>query len=213
MPKRISTTLLFTVVVAIFALFIHSDASGKVCIMYLGGDCVFWSGSVEGELTASELGDIINEPKSLGFTIYPRGPGLLYCKNPEITEPKKIPLEAEIVSNIGKFGDSVTIKRRDVDQCCGIALVSVVAELNDTQLGDLDKHCKDPGWEAINFVPSEFDTEVHMTEKEVHMTEKESKKEPVTAKFKCVLPDWETLGWEKNKPEQRPYICDRIQPR
>ena len=202
MPKRISTTLLFTVVTAFVALYAHTEASAKVCIMYVGGTCVFWSGSVEGELTANELGDIINEPKSLGFTISPRGPGLLYCKNPDITEPKKIQLDPKIVSNVDKFGDSVTIKRRDVDQCCGTALVNVAAGLNETQLGDLDKYCEDSKWKAIDFVPSEFVAEVLLMEKE-------SKKELDKAIFECGLPDWETLGWNKdrNMPEQRPYKC------
>jgi hypothetical protein len=199
MPKRISTILSLTVLIAIVVLLAHTEVSAKVCILRIGGTCVFWSGSVKGVLNANKFGDI-NKPKSLEFTISPRGPGVLYCKSPDIKEPKII----DTAKYVGTFGASEEIKPGDIYRCGteDVAIVAPVAKLNDTQLRVLDKQCKDPKLEAIDFVPINFVTTVSLVDK---LSGKVIDQE----KISCTLPVKDPLGWDDDnkRPERRQYDC------
>ena len=59
-----------------------TEASAKVCLLYQGGSCVFWSGSVECDLNANALGNITKDPKYFGCNANSQGAGLLLCGNP-----------------------------------------------------------------------------------------------------------------------------------
>ena len=206
MSKRVSTTLLLIVVIAIVSLYARTE-SNAICIIRILGTCILEVGnSVKAVLTAEELGDYIKNPKSLGFEILPMDPktnkihGHLYCKDPNSLQSKIIP-SAEFS---GKLGFSVIIKEKDIYQCQTMtAIVPAIARLSDTELRDLDqKYCPEPNLHAISFVPYEFNTIIALKDAE-------SKKVLDDVNYKCVLPAYETLGWNKegSRPESRQYDC------
>ena len=203
MPKRISKTLLFTMIIAIVALFAHTEANAKVCIFHLGGTCIFWSGSVEGELTADDLGDIIAEPKFFELIIRPGQEGLLYCERPGSSNNRKqIPVTLTGSEIVTEIGSKKTILRGNLQN--GKAYVRVKTKLNQGQLNVLDSNglCGSPPWKAIDFVPKEFEALVNLKGK------KSGSENVIDHKtYNCELPTYQTLGWEGNEPERRPYAC------
>ena len=199
MPKRISKTLLFTMIIAIVALFAHTEASARVCIWQVWGT---WSGSVEAELNADQLGDIINAPKFFELIIKPGPDGLLYCKRPSSSNPKQISVTLTGSEIVTEIVSKRTIIRGDIQN--DIANVRVKTKLNQGQLNVLDSNrlCGGPPWKAIDFVPKEFEALVNLKEK------KSGSENVIDHKtYKCELPTYQTLGWDGNGPEQRPYKC------
>jgi hypothetical protein len=206
MPKRISSILLYAVVIATVILFAYSGASAKVCLFKIGGTCVFWSGSVKGVLSASVPENLKERPVSLGFRIdAKRGlPGLAYCQHPE-TKGIKIIQDVSIVPK-GLFEASERIMEGDIYECEGNrgAIVAPVARLNNIQLSSLDKFCGDPDLKAIDFVPRIFETTIFLKDLRTG-------NDIETLTVTCELPnqDLKPLGWDEinQRPEKRQYEC------
>ena len=204
MPKRMSSVLFFTAVVASFILFAYSGAVAKVCIFKIGGTCVFWSGSVKGVLSASAPDNFQKRPASLGFEIDGRNglPGTVYCQKPGT---KLVEVKSEGVFK-GWLRASERITPGDIYTCEGQdgAIVAPVARLDDNQLRKLDEYCGNPDLKAIDFVPFIF--EATITLKDI------GSGTPIErVKVECTLPDQDKkpLGWneENSVPEKCQYEC------
>jgi hypothetical protein len=212
MSKKRSSFFLFAVLSATVVLFISTAAVAKVCIFRIGGTCIFWSGSVRAELNADKPGNIQNKSKAISFTINriegAGMPGLVYCKsrNPNITT---VEIKPALFGGIFSATEDITqghIKpAQTVTGAQTAAVVPTVAKLSNSQLRDLDQQCGDPNWGAIDFVPSEFETQVSLVNKNRGKVDS-------WVIIRCTLPNPSTLGWDSvnNRPEQREYQCVRI---
>ena len=196
MSKRNSVTLLFAVLIAAVVLFTHTTASAKVCLFRIGGTCIFWSGSVIGELTATEKVNEL-EGASWGFTIDRIRGGLVYCRDKEKGTVK--PVKENMVFNFN-LAASERIQKGDLIECGSAEIVNVapVARLNETDLNILDKICG-PNSEAISFVPLVFRAEV---------TLKDPKYGIETESMECKLPVAAAWDKENKRPEKIQYKCD-----
>lgn len=192
-------------IVISLALAMASDAPAPVCVLRVGSTCVFWSGSVECEITAAGLGNIHKDPKYVECNIEGVEPhsisGLVYCGNPGANKhpaPGIQPGEFD-----GTFTGLQQIRKGDFDDN-GISTTTAYAYLDESQLQTLNKYCPNPQWTAFNFVPCAFTTSVDLVDEDLNLID--------TATFECVLPDCDTLGWDKKEqiPERRQYQCNRL---
>ncbi|MBW2432636.1 MAG: hypothetical protein JRF36_03465 [Deltaproteobacteria bacterium] len=197
MPKRISTTLLFAVLITALVVFSHTAVSAKVCLFRIGGTCIFWSGSVIGELTATKTEGL--DGASWGFTIDRMSGGIVYCSDSEKGTVRSEKIGEDKVRGF-KLEASEKIKKGDIIDCGSerIANVAPVARLDEADLDKLDKICG-PNSEAIGFVPFSFIADVIL---------KDPKYGIETETMECKLP--EDALWDKNnkRPEKIQYKCD-----
>ena len=214
MSKRISTSLLFIVVIAIVAMFAHTEVSARVCVLKIGGKCIIWSGGVEATLDATNLRGRMNQrkPLFLGFEIDPPPEtskiiGCLYCKDPASNVP-------QIKTNVtfsGELEDFVKITNAHIIQIFNdTAIVSARALLSENQLEAIKGPCPGSTEEekkAIDFVPCNFQIRIAL---EQEIAGKRTELEEV--KYDCSLPDCDTLEWDavRNRPQQREYTCNEI---
>ena len=196
MSKRNSVTLLFAVLIATVVLFTHTTASARVCLFRIGGTCIFWSGSVIGELTATKNVDEL-EGASYGFTLDNMRGGIVYCRDKEKGTVK--PVKKNMVFNFN-LAASERIRKGDFIQCGSAEIVNVapVARLNDNDFNILDKICG-PNSEAISFVPIFFRAKI---------TLKDPKYGDETVAMQCRLPEPASWDRENKRPEKIQYNCD-----
>jgi hypothetical protein len=216
MRKR--SLLLGVLCISLIVAFGGETFAAGVCVYRnpITGKCKIWSSSVECGITANGLGNVTKDPKFLGCTVmalpdtsaattYASTPiqGLVYCGNPG-KENHPAP-GIQPCAFYGDFSDFTPVRKGDLDRN-GVAYVTTIASLDTTQLSDLNACCPNPQWVAIDFVPTECYVEFDLLDAYDVLLD--------TATYHCVLPDPETLGWDKKaqKPERREYDCTEVLP-
>ena len=211
--KKMSSTLYFAGLIATVVLFTFTTASARVCVFRIGGTCIFWSGSVRAELNAEEPENSGGQTRSINFTINGKGgglmPGLVFCKS---SNPNNQTVEKTLAQYIGVFGITKEIRTREFRHQPARgnrknAIVPATAKLGANQLRGLNQQCKNAfgqNWRAIDFVPSEFETQVSLVNKGRGKVDS-------WVRIECTLPNHTTLGWDlvNNRPEERQYQCTR----
>jgi hypothetical protein len=201
MVKRFILGLL---VMSVFVA-LGTEADAKVCLFRVDGECKFWSGGIGAQLNSSGLGNVNKDPKTLGFTAYPKQGGttlygLAYCGNPG---KKQHGAPGQQFAGItGILGAVEVIAKKDVDDN-GFAIIELHAYPSQAQLNQLEPICDEinPGWVAIDFVPNGFEVDVDLADELGNIIGQ--------ARFTCDLPNWQTLGWDRKRkaPEMREYDC------
>ena len=194
------------------------EASARVCVYRdpVTRKCKVWSGSIECNVTANGLGNVIKDPKAAGCTalgneegtasIY----GLVYCGNPG--SKKHAAPGVQPCYYDGTFGDFAKISKSDLDTN-GVGSVTAYASLTAAQLSNMNSCCPNPDWVAIDFVPIECDVVFDLVEILYCVGDDCVYGDVIdTEKYHCVLPEWWTLGWDKQaqKPERREYNCTEL---
>ena len=211
--KKMSSTLCFAGLIASVVLFTFTTASARVCVFRIGGTCIFWSGSVRAQLNAEEPENFRGETRSINFTINGFNgavlPGLVYCKsrNPSIQTVEKISAQYIGVFGITKEIGAGEFRHQPEQGNRKNAIVPATAKLDANQLRGLNQQCKNefgPNWRAIDFVPSEFETQVTLVNKGRGIVDSR-------VIIRCTLPNPATLGWDTvhNRPQEREYQCTR----
>lgn len=205
MPKRILKILLFTMVVAIVSLSARTEVNARVCIIHIGGKCIFWSGSIEGDLSADTLGDYELEPKFFELRTRPKKKGVLFCEDPTPSSPQPHKTEKVTLSGDQIVNEIVSKKRiwpQYVNKETGIARMTLVNKLSAGQLAKLDALCGGPPWKAMYFVPKEFEADVLLLR-----NYPASPIDQVT--HSCELLDivYDNLDWDIDKPQTKEYDC------
>lgn len=212
MLKRFSKALLFTMVIAAVALSANTEVNAKVCILYLGGTCIFWSGSIEADLSVDGLEKLAVEPKDFFLKTIPKANrdtgkqnGVLFCEDPanpttnRSTDIIELPASDHIEEKVTK---TKIMSQFVNDQ--GKARMTIVHKLTETQLNNLDTRCGTSGYEAKYFVFEEFEADVGLLEDFA-----DNPYDVVT--YECKLPKraFRDLIWDPNtnKPEARRYRC------
>lgn len=203
MPKRISKTLLFTMVVVIVSLSALTEVNARVCILRIGGTCIFWSGSIEGDLSADTLGDYELEPKFFELRTRPENKGVLFCEDP--TGPRKT---KKVTLSEGQIVNEIVSKTRIwpqyVNKETGIARMTLVNKLSAGQLDKLNTLCGAPPWKARYFVPKKFEADV--------LLRRHYPAPPIDrVTHSCVLLDelYDNLDWDIDKPQTKQYECEK----
>jgi hypothetical protein len=210
MLKRFSKALLFTMVIAAVALSANTEVNAKVCILYLGGTCIFWSGSIEADLSVDGLENYVMEPKFFELKTRPMpdtGPqeGVLFCEDPANPTNRSADIRQLTASN--QIIREIVTKTKILSQFVndqGKARMTIVHKLTEPQLNNLDTLCGGSGYKAKYFVFEEFEADVRLLEYLPAPAIDE-----VT--YECKLPRgvFQGLEWDNdtNKPEARQYKC------
>ncbi len=171
-----------------------TEANARVCLLSQGGSCIFWSGSVECDLTATGVGDIKHDPKSLGCNINSTGTGLLLCGNPGAHHNAAPGIQVVTVPE--SFGSTTAIKNVDKN---GKASATVITS---PDLTSLNSFCPNTNWVALDYVPCTPSIDAALLDQDGTLD---------SATYSCTLPSCETLGYDPNtlKFERRQYECTR----
>src|SRR5947208_4492569 len=188
---------------------LRTEAIAMVCLAKLGGTCVQWSGSVECDIVADQVGSVSNHPKVDCDSNHPTT-GIMACSN----GGKKANLSPGIqlvfvdLSGSTEFDSSATTPILKGDIKNGEANVVAIASLSSTQLAQLDQFCPNPqNWDAVGFVPCETDVHIALRNDSGTLDE-------VT--YHCSLPQCDTLGivgfdnTGKFHFERRQYECSQV---
>jgi len=188
---------------------LRTEAIARVCLAKLGGTCVQWSGSVECDIVADQVGSVSNHPKVDCDSNHPTT-GIMACSN----GGKKANLSPGIqlvfvdLSGSTEFDSSATTPILKGDIKNGEANVVAIASLSSTQLAQLDQFCPNPqNWDAVGFVPCETDVHIALRNDSGTLDE-------VT--YHCSLPQCDTLGivgfdnTGKFHFERRQYECSQV---
>ena len=210
------------------ALIMASGVSANVCVFKVGGTCVFWSGSVIGDISANGLGNIKKDPKAVRFTVQSTEPdedgqtaltqeesppltGWVFCGNPSQYHHAAPGRQPADFSGEYPMGFSY-ITEKDLDKN-GTSDTVVKAKLDEAALAaayELNAVCEEQNhqWVAIDFVPFKFYTVVDLEE----VADDGSIVYIDNAAFYCELPDPNLVVWDKktNAPTQEQYDCDRL---
>lgn len=222
-----SFKLMGTSFVFFMMLLVSHDISARVCALKSSsGTCLFWSGSVDAQLTASkvdttkdhQLGMIITPKKGTGTLSSPRA--LLLCSDPiNLILPPTAPpiLETVTLSNsvIGSFSQFKNLSgldkinpypvagQFDIKQTFITSPLDIAQSQYNQNLNALKPQC--PGDATpIDFVSCKMNVTVQLKQKKGN-TYKVISQET----FVCSLPNCQSLGYDpvKKKYDKRQYDC------
>ena len=171
---------------------LRTEAIASVCLAKLGGTCIMWSGSVECDIVADQVGSVNNHPKADCDVNQPTT-GVLACANGGKKGNLAPGIQLILVDLSGSqdFDSSATTNILKGDITNGEANVVAIASLASTQLSALNQFCPNPqNWHTVGFVPCE--TDVHIS-----------------------LPQCDTLGFFFDAQgqfhfERRQYTCNQV---
>lgn len=199
---------------AVGAMVIPAANAGTCLMKSSSGACLMYTGSVRCEdLNASGLGNVNKDPKywsckvekPLDNTVLP---GIVYCGN----KGGNIGVGAQAWIANG-FSGLATITPSQVDKNGFASGGLVSATANAAQLAALDYVCwsQNSNWNAIDFVPTAMSVAVQVLDENGVLTYTGSQLNETT--FDCVLPNPETMTWDKKAgtPERRAYNCTERQ--
>jgi len=176
------------------------EAIAGVCIAKVGGTCVAWSGSVECQIGADQIGSLSKNPK-LQCQIDASGEGVLACANQGAG--KAAPgIQLRLVTETETFGAFAPILKQNISG--GVATVDVTTSLSTTSLEDLaDAFCPNANWSGIGYVPCEANITFSQTDNSGTLDAKT---------YHCELPSCDTLGFDEvtHKFERRQYDCCQV---
>jgi hypothetical protein len=162
-----------------------------------------WTGSIECGISATGIGNVINDPVSLGCIASGTSQWVVACGNPGSngwTAPG-----VNVVNFDGTLSNSYQLTPADVGEN-GRAYVNVTALPDEVLLFDLTQQgaCPNLNWSAIDAAPCSMT----LIDQQLDATG------CVTAEavFNCSLPECETLGWDAaaQKFERRQYQCTQL---
>jgi hypothetical protein len=191
------------------SLLVWSEASAKVCLVRTaGGGCAYWSGSVECQINANGVGNVLKTPTYLGCEASGNEKWVLGCGNPGSNN--LLAPGANAVYATGILEGSVELSPEQVSQN-GQASATAYAKPTDTFLEYLNAnfltYCPNPNWEIRDAVPCE------MTAKD-YLVEEIGNQYCITgeAVFDCTLPNCENLGVDPVTKtfERRQYSCEQV---
>ena len=206
MSKHVKYVFLGLLMITGYVL-LSAQADARTCVIYKGGTCVFWSGSVKCDVTANQLGNVTKEPKSAKCDVTSQaGPagcieGLVVCGNPGANQHKAPGINLTAFCGTLEGLSQIT----SVDKN-GAALTTVIASASDADLQTLNAACPNTGWTAFDFVPCSMQAIADVIDENTGAS-------LGTATFNCTLPNCSTLQWDKKTGtiEQRQYDCVQIQ--
>jgi hypothetical protein len=179
------------------------DAMARVCLVFQGGQCKFWSGSVECDTLADQFGGISKNPK-VDCEVN-ASDGLLACVNggaKRNASPGIQLIHVNKLENLFPPNGPVSIKKSDVTN--GIATNIVISEIAGdplTQLG-ID-FCPNTNWSGAGYVPCNMDVTVTLSNDSGLLDQ---------VAYHCTLPSCDTLQLVDAtttpvKFERRQYEC------
>jgi hypothetical protein len=190
------------------SVLVWSEASAKVCVLKSAtGACLYWSGSVECQINATGVGNVLKTPTYLGCEAS-GSEWVLGCGNPGSNNLLAPGNNAVYVS--GDLSGAVELSPEQVSQN-GQALATAYAKPTEAFLAYLNSNflteCPNPNWVIKDAVPC------NMTVKDV-LLEEIGGEICITgeAVFNCTLPDCENLGVNSVTKtfERRQYSCDQV---
>ena len=182
---------------------VGTEAVAAVCALRSkSGTCLFWSGSVECDLNADQIGSLKDKPE-LSCTVTPSTSvglqgGLLTCGNPGAnrkTSPGVQVVSVPPASAPPFFGKSTGIQKQDIQN--GVASVTIITS---PDLSRLNSFCPNPNWVVLDYVPCQASIEAKQSDTVG----------PIDTKtFSCTLPSCSTLGFDPvtGKFDRRQYDC------
>ncbi len=187
---------------------LRTEAIASVCLAKLRGTCIMWSGSVECDIVADQVGSVNNHPKADCDVNQPTT-GVLACANGGKKRNLAPGIQLILVDLSGSqdFDSSATTNILKGDITNGEANVVAIASLASTQLSALNQFCPNPqNWHTVGFVPCE--TDVHIT-----LRNDSGTLDQVT--YHCSLPQCDTLGFFFDAQgqfhfERRQYTCNQV---
>jgi len=187
---------------------LRTKAIASVCLAKLGGTCIIWSGSVECDIVADQVGSVNNHTKADCDGNQPTT-GVLACANGGKKGNLAPGIQLILVDLSGSqdFDSSATTNILKGDITNGEANVVAIASLASTQLSALNQFCPNPqNWHTVGFVPCE--TDVHIT-----LRNDSGTLDQVT--YHCSLPQCDTLGFFFDAQgqfhfERRQYTCNQV---
>jgi hypothetical protein len=177
------------------------DATAKVCLVFQGGKCIYWSGSVECDILADQFGSTSKNPK-VDCHIDAPGAGVLACANGGKKSKAAPGIQLMLINAAETFSASASIKKSDITN--GVASVDVTASLAGSDLSELNIHCPNENWFAVGYVPCEMNVTVTLSNDSGQLDQ-------VTDE--CTLPSCDTLQFDIDtfKFERRQYECPVLQ--
>ncbi|WP_192828591.1 hypothetical protein [Methylocucumis oryzae] len=217
-----------SVLLAVMALFLSTTVHARVCALKSSsGTCLFWSGSVEAQLTASNV-DVSQNNYQLGMIITPQkgtsGPtgqprARLLCSDPTIiTLPDSFPpildsveLSNSVVSEYSKFKtaseliklNTYTNGNKDIQQTFITSPLDTTLLQYPQNYSALEIKC--PGdTKPIDYVSCKMQVTVQLKVKGNNKWRVKSE-----ATFACTLPNCDTLSYDPiaKKFDRRQYSC------
>lgn len=200
----IKRTLLIILMAITVTAVVGKEASARVCIMKVGGYCTVWSGSVECGIGATGIGNVLNNPVSLGCTV--TGFDTMWaaaCGNPGSntwTSPG-----INLVLFDGTISGTYKLAPGDVDKN-GNAYANVFTYASPSLLQAITAAgaCPNTNWSVIDAVPCDMEvTDVQLDAAGCVTAD---------AIYKCTLPNCGTLQWDvtTQKFERRQYECTQL---
>jgi hypothetical protein len=201
MYRKVMLSCVFAIsIVAI----VGTEAVARVCVLRSSsGTCLYYSGSVECDLNADQIGPLSSEPKLSCIvtpSTLPDSEGLLLCGNPGAK--KTASPGVQIVHVPGPESPSFIIStwlitKNDIKGGVAYADFKTFADLSD-----FNSFCPNLGWVALDYVPCEATIKAEQSD---NISIVDSKT------FSCALQSCSTLtyGLTVNGPrfERRPYQC------
>jgi hypothetical protein len=177
------------------------EASARVCLIFQGGRCVFFSGSVECDIVADQFGSTNKNPK-VDCQIEAPGDGLLACANGGAKGKTAPGIQVIQINAAETFGAFASITKSDITN--GVATVDVTASLLGdplTQLGEI--YCPNANWSAVAYVPCETNATVTLRNDSGQLDQ---------VAYECTLPSCDTLQFDlvTHKFERRQYECNLL---
>jgi len=181
-----------------------TESVARVCTLKSSsGTCLFWSGSVECDLNADQVGSLKDNPE-LSCTVTPSSVaesqgGLLLCGNPGRKQKPASGIQVISIpaaSSPPSFGASIGIQKQNIQN--GVATVPPISA--SPNLSQFNSFCPNPSWVVLDYVPCQASIEAKQSDTVG----------PIDTKtFSCTLPSCSTLGFDPvtGKFERRQYQC------
>lgn len=186
------------------AVLVWSEASARVCVLKSAtGACLVWTGSIECGISATGIGNTINDPVFLACTATGTGLWAVACGNPGSNDWTAPGINVAYFE--GTLSGAYQLTPADIDKN-GRAYVNVFAPPDDGLLFELTQQgaCPNSNWIAIDAVPCNMTLIDQQLDAAGCVT--------ADAVFNCFLPECATLGWDASaqKFERRQYQCTQM---
>jgi hypothetical protein len=179
---------------------VGNEASARICVAKVGGYCVVWSGSIECGISATGVGNVLQDPVTLACTATGTDQWAVACGNSGSntwTSPG-----INLVTFSGTVSGEYQLTIYDVDRN-GRAYGYAVAKPSDSLLTAIVDAgaCPNLNWTAIDAVPCTMQVRDMQLDAADCITS--------DAYYNCTLPSCGTLNWDTNTQmfERRQYEC------
>jgi hypothetical protein len=174
-----------------------TESMARVCTLRsTSGTCLFWSGSVECDLNADQVGSLKDKPE-LTCSVQPTGDGAILCGNPGSKQKPASGVQIVFISSssVPTFSKSELIEKGEINN--GVAYKVVTAEPSAFVLSQLNSFCKNTGWVVLDYVPCQANIEAKQSDNLGSID---------AAMFNCNL-DCSALTFTGSSFDRLPYQC------